>query len=122
MKPVTIGLQPLEIAMNTANMVHVAKMRIIRNSKRITDMENWAVGSLSQFSILGCLCNLEDVILLLVKGKGSALEHSKDVETGSQLNSIQILFLTFHGMLSQNLILKDAVIFHFSSVFVLFRI
>ena len=31
-KPVTIGSQPLVIAMNTANMVHVAKKRIIRKS------------------------------------------------------------------------------------------
>ena len=105
MKPVTIGSQPLEIAMNTANMVHVAKVRIIRNSKRITDMENWVVGNLSPFSNLICPHrNLQDVISLLVKVKCSALELSKDAATGSQLNSTQILFLTLHGRLSQSLI------------------
>jgi hypothetical protein len=46
---------------------------------------------------------LEDVISLLVKVKCSALELSKDVVTGSQLSNIQILFLTLHGVLSQNL-------------------
>ena len=102
-KPVTIGFHLLVIAMNTANMVHVAKRLIIRNSKRITDMENWVVGSLSQFFILRWICKLEDVISLLVKVKCSALELSKDVVTGSQLSNIQILFLTLHGVLSQNL-------------------
>ena len=105
MKPVTIGVQLLEIAMITVKMVHVALARITRNIKRITEMENWPVGNLSQFLKLICPHRrLQGVISLLVKVKCSARELRKDVEAGSQLNSTQILFLTLHGMLNQNLI------------------
>ena len=94
--------------MITVKMAHVALALITRNAKRITEMENWAVGNLFQFLKLICAqWKLQDVISLLVKVKCSALELNKDAATESQLNSTQILFLTLHGMLNQNLIYQD---------------
>ena len=61
--------------MITVKMAHVALALITRNAKRITEMENWAVGNLFQFLKLICAqWKLQDVISLLVKVKCSALE------------------------------------------------